>query len=155
MAKICDHTSVGMLVWKEDKLLLIERMKFPPGFAVPAGHVDADSTYEDAAKRELREEVGLEAENLELVLEEKMDNPYRREGGTWHNWKVYRVNTNGEINRSKDETKQAGWYTKAQIKELTDRTMKYLQNEITTEEFTQKPGLEPVMYELFKKMNIL
>ena len=77
MAKICDHTSVGMLVWKDEKLLLIERMKFPPGFAVPAGHVDADSTYEDAAKRELKEEVGLDAENLELVLEIRKENPCR------------------------------------------------------------------------------
>lgn len=155
MAKICDHTSVGMLVWKDEKLLLIERMKFPPGFAVPAGHVDEDPTYEDAAKRELKEEVGLDAENMELVLEIKMQNPCRREGGTWHNWKIYQVKTLGDINRSKDETKQAGWHTKDQIKELARRTEKYLNKEISDEEFTQKPGLEPVMYELFKEMKMI
>ena len=40
MVKKCDHTSVGMLVWKNKKILLIERKKAPFGFAPPAGHVD-------------------------------------------------------------------------------------------------------------------
>jgi len=57
--KSCDNTSVGMLVRKEDKVLLLERMKPPYGFAPPAGHVDEDLTstgkkdFEAAARREL------------------------------------------------------------------------------------------------------
>ena len=46
----CDHTSVGILVWKDSKLLLIERKNFQFGFAPPAGHLDGDF-YEEAAKR--------------------------------------------------------------------------------------------------------
>ncbi|MEK9177792.1 MAG: NUDIX hydrolase, partial [Patescibacteria group bacterium] len=60
MSKICDHKSVGMFIWNDDKLLLIERGKRPYGFAVPAGHVDGDKTFEIAAIRELKEEVGLD-----------------------------------------------------------------------------------------------
>jgi ADP-ribose pyrophosphatase YjhB (NUDIX family) len=52
------------LCQKDGKILLIERAKFPKGFACPAGHVDEDSDYETSAKRELKEEVGLDAENL-------------------------------------------------------------------------------------------
>ena len=144
-----------MFVWKNDKLLLIERAKFPFGFAVPAGHVDGDKTFEDSAIRELKEEVGLNAENLELVIENRKENPCRREGGTWHYWKIYKVVTTGDIERSKDETKKAGWYTKEQIKKLADRTEEYNNKKITEDDWNKNPGLEPVMYEWFKELKII
>lgn len=155
MTKVCDHTSVGMFVWKDEKLCLIERAKFPFGFAIPAGHVDGDSSYEESAKRELREEVGLEAENLKLLAEGRKENPCRREGGTWHYWKMYEVITTGDIKRSEDETKQVGWYTKEQIKILGDKTQKYINKEISEEDWEQNPGLEPIMYEWFKELKLL
>lgn len=155
MTKVCDHTSVGMFVWKDEKLLLIERAKFPFGFAIPAGHVDGDSSYEESAKRELREEVGLEAEDLKLLAEGRKENPCRREGGTWHYWKMYEVITTGDIKRSEDETKQVGWYTKEQIKELGDKTQKYINKEISEEDWKQGPGLEPIMYEWFKELKLM
>lgn len=155
MAKICDHTSVGMLVWKGNKLLLIERAKFPFGFAIPAGHVDGDKTFEESAIRELREEVGLNSVELELVAEGRKENPCRREGGTWHYWKIYKVLVNGDIDRSKDETKQVGWYTREQIKTLGDKTEKYNRKQISEEEWNKNPGLEPIMYEWFKELKII
>lgn len=155
MAKVCDHTSVGMLVWKDEKLLLIERAKFPFGFAIPAGHVDGDASYEESAKRELSEEVGLEAEGLKLLAEGRKENPCRREDGSWHHWKIYEVITTGDIKRSEDETKQAGWYTKEQIKALGEKTKKYNDKEISEEDWGKSPGLEPIMYEWFKELKII
>ncbi len=155
MAKICDHTSVGMFVWKGDKLLLIERKKFPPGFAVPAGHVDEDKNFEQAAKRELKEEVGLDATELKLIAEGRKENKCRREGGSWHYWKLYKSETIGDIKGNTDETKQAEWYTKEQIRKLAEKTEKYSKKEISEEEWTENPGLEPVMYEWFKKLGII
>ena len=155
MSKVCDHTSVGMLVWKDEKLLLIERAKFPFGFAIPAGHVDDDSSYEDAAKRELREETGLDTETLELVAEERKENHCRREDGTWHYWKMYKIIPAGDLDRSLDETKQIGWYTKDRVKTLGEKTEKYNNGDISEEEWEQDPGLEPVMYEWFKELKIL
>lgn len=35
----CNNTSVGLIVWRGTCLLLLERQKFPPGMACPAGHV--------------------------------------------------------------------------------------------------------------------
>lgn len=61
MPKICDHTSVGMFVWRGGKLLLIERAKFPFGFAVPAGHL----VYCRANKR-----FGRAQSKLEPIMEE-------------------------------------------------------------------------------------
>ena len=155
MPKKCDHTSVGMFVWKNDKLLLIERARFPFGFAIPAGHVDGDATFEKAAERELSEEVGLVAESLKLISEGRKENPCRRTDGTWHYWKLYQIITSGEIKRSEDETKMAGWYTKDEIKALADKTKKYNQKEISEDEWNKNPGLEPIMYEWFKELKII
>ena len=173
MAKICDHTSVGMLVWNDDKLLLIERAKFPFGYAIPAGHVDGDinfgdetnnheAAYQRAAKRELKEEVGLDTLEIELVTEGRKENPCRREGGSWHYWKFYKVdvNTGGadvadKISRSLDETKKTGWYTNEQIAKLATRTEDYKAGKIAEADWEKNPGLEPVMYEWFKELKII
>ncbi len=136
MERVCDHKSVGMWVWKDGKLLLIERKKWPPGFAVPAGHVDEDVSYEIAAQRELTEEVGLTATSLKLIFEGRKENPCRRKDGTWHHWKLYVVEAVGELKRSESETKQAGWYSIDEIKDLKDK-------------------LEPIMQEFFKDLGIL
>lgn len=155
MSKICDHTSVGMIVRKDGKLLLIERAKKPFGFAVPAGHVDGDDTFEVAAARELKEEVGLETVEIKLLTEGRRENPCRRLDGTWHYWKIFQIETKGEIERSEDETKRANWYSLEKIKELAKKTEKYIKKEISEEEWEINPGLEPIMYEFFKEIKII
>jgi len=135
--------------------LLIERGRPPYGFAPPAGHVDADILFEDAARRELSEEVGLNTINLKLLIEGRKENPCRREGGTWHQWKIYEAQVSGELKRSEVETKQARFVSKEEILELAQRTEKYLEKEITDEEWDEKPGLEPVWYFWFKELNII
>lgn len=138
MSKACDHKSVGIFVWRQGKLLLIERARPPYGFAVPAGHVDQDASYESAARRELKEETGLEATSLKLLIDGRKDNPCRRDGGTWHYWKLYSAEAIGEMARSIDETKSAIWASKDEVQKLADDSK-----------------LEPVMAEWFKQLNII
>ena len=140
MTKRCDHTSAGMIVRQGDKVLLIERMKYPFGFAPPAGHVDGDENFEISARRELNEEVGLEATDLKLIFEGRKENRCRREDGTWHYWKIYEIKVTGEIKRSKDETKQVGWYSSQEIEKLMGRTKQYLLSEVSEEEWEKNPG---------------
>jgi len=139
MTKICDNKSVGMLIWKDEKLLLIERKLFPFGFAPP----------------ETREEVGLKLRSLKLVIEGRKDNRCRREGGGWHYWKIYKVEIEGDLNPSKDEAKQAGWYSKDDIKKLTDKTRLYLEGKILEDKWRESPGLEPVWYQWFEELGII
>lgn len=155
MAKICDNKSVGMLIYKEGDLLLIERKKFPFGFAPPAGHVDDKGTFENAAKEEVEEEVGLTPIKIELIKEGKKDNPCRREWGTWHYWKIYKVQAEGALKPSEDETKQAGWFSQNRISELAQRTESYRAGKISEEDWQKSPGIEPVWYDWFKKLKII
>lgn len=153
--KACDNKSVGMIIKRGDSLLLIERRKPPFGFAPPAGHVDDKGSFDNAAKEEVEEEVGLTPKEIKLIAEGRKDNPCRREGGAWHYWKIYQVETDGDIKRSEDETKQADWFSKDQIMALAKRTEDYLAGNISSEEWQRSPGIEPVWYEWFKELGIL
>jgi len=154
MDKVCDHKSVGMIIKRGGNILLIERKKPPFGFAPPAGHLDSD-TFDHSAIRETEEEVGLKTKEIKLLIEGRKENKCRRSGGDWHYWKIYEVETEGDINRSENETKQAGWYNLEQIKNLVNRTEKYLAGLIPETEWQQSPGLEPVWCEWFKEFGIL
>jgi len=136
-------------------LLLIERKKPPFGFAPPAGHVDGDNSFEESAQRELKEEVGLDTKNIKLLIEGRKDNPCRREGGSWHYWKIYKIEAIGEIKRSEDETKQANFYKKDDLLLLATKTEKYLHGNIEQSDWEKSPGLEPVWYEWLKELKII
>lgn len=155
MPKICDNKSVGMLVWKDGGLLLIERKQPPFGFAPPAGHIDTDISFEDAARRELKEEVGLDTGSMELSIEGRKENHCRRDGGSWHYWKIYSIEASGEIKRSLDETKQARFFRVEELLELTAKTEKYITGEIHQDEWEKSPGLEVVWYEWLKELKII
>lgn len=144
-----------MIVRSGERILLIERGKEPYGFAVPAGHVDGDASFEIAAARELKEEVGLDAKDLKLAIQGRKENKCRREDGAWHFWKIYEVEADGQIKGCEDETKQVGWYTIDQIKELARRTEKYLNKEVSEEDWQNAPGLEPIMRDWFTELKII
>lgn len=137
--KICNHTSVGMILTNsQGQILLIDRKRFPLFFACPAGHLEEAEQPEAGAIREAREEVGFDISNLQLVLHERFENPCRRQDGTWHEWWVYRADFTGELKGSQDETKSVGWYKGEEIQAL------------------KKEGkLEPIWQQVFEKLHII
>jgi len=146
MTAPCNNTSVGILVARDDplRLLLIERRRFPFGFAPPAGHVDPDEEYPDAARRELYEEVGLDATDIRLMLRTRRDNRCRRPGGDHHEWQVYWATAPGTPVRSLDETKSLLWAGQGTLHALAAATRLYLAGGISEDDWRRSPGLEPV-----------
>ncbi len=154
-AKICDHKSVGMLVRKDEKILLLERMKFPFAFALPAGHLDGNESFEEVARVELFEETGLAVKALKLLGKGRKENPCRRIDGTWHFWQIFEVEVEGELNCSLSETKQLKWVSVDELRKLAKRCEQYLAGEISNEDWKTSPGLEPVWREWLEELKII
>jgi 8-oxo-dGTP diphosphatase len=56
--------AVDCIIRVDGKLVFIRRKNRPQGLALPGGFVDYGESVEDAVRREMREETGLELENL-------------------------------------------------------------------------------------------
>jgi 8-oxo-dGTP diphosphatase len=54
--------TVDIIIETEGGIVLIERKNPPHGWAIPGGFVDYGESYENAARREAKEETGLEVE---------------------------------------------------------------------------------------------
>lgn len=128
------HYSVGALIKKDNKYLLIDRLKPPLGFAGLAGHIDKDEDEIQALKREIKEESGLKIDSYKVLFEEELDWNWCSKGAGVHYWYLFECNVSGEIKKSYIETKSIGWYIIDEIKKLK---------------------LEPVWEYWFKKLKII
>lgn len=146
---VCDNAVVGALVFNDaGRLLLIERAGWPKGFAPPAGHVDQHGMPEDAARTEVAEETGLTVVRLSPVLREWRPGVCgsRSEPGPqgWgHAWTVFSAEVTGAPAPTA-EARSVGWYGRAELQALADRTVRYAHGLIRADVFADHPGLEPV-----------
>src|SRR6185436_20850054 len=53
---------VGVVIWKDGKILMGKRKKVTGDgyYALPGGHLEYGESFEDCARREIKEETGLE-----------------------------------------------------------------------------------------------
>jgi len=128
------HFSVGAVIKRGGKYLLIDRAQMPLGFAGIAGHVDKGEEPLEALRRELKEESKLILEDARLIFEEVQENNVCTKRITVHHWYLFECQVHGAIKRNLHETKSIGWYSKEEIKNLT---------------------LEPVWAYWFKKLKIV
>lgn len=128
------HYSVGAVIKKGDKYLLIDRVNPPYGFAGLAGHVDKGENPDETIIREVEEESSLEVLSTKLLFEEELLWNYCWRGAPSHKWRLYECNVEGEVVKDEEESKSIGWYTKDEIKKL---------------------NLEPVWKYWFEKLGII
>jgi len=128
------HFSVGAIIKKDNKFLLIDRAIKPFGFASIAGHVDQGETTLQSLHRELQEESGLKITKETLIFEEELDWNWCSKNANTHYWYVFECEVTGEVIHNKEEAKSIGWYTKEQIQNLK---------------------LEPVWEYWFKKLKVV
>ncbi len=111
------HYSVGAIIKKGDRILLIDRAVLPLGFACPAGHVEHKETFEEALLREVKEETGLQVFGYNLLFEETVYGNKCSKGAHNHHWIVFECKVKGD-ERKNNEVKSMGWYSKEEIKKL-------------------------------------
>ncbi|HYL58290.1 MAG TPA: NUDIX hydrolase [Candidatus Acidoferrales bacterium] len=63
----CPPIAADVIAEIGDRIVLIERKNFPPGWAIPGGFVEFGESVEQAAIREAREETSLEVEIRALL----------------------------------------------------------------------------------------
>jgi nucleoside triphosphatase len=63
-----EPTVGALIVNTEGQLLLIKSHKWHGRYVVPGGHVELGETLEQALRREVREETGLEIYDIEFLL---------------------------------------------------------------------------------------
>ena len=82
--KILRYRTTSVMVFNPKGKLLVtkrsaQKKKFPGYFELKiSGGVDYGETYEEAAKRELREEVGIQADKLEFLFKINVENSYEK-----------------------------------------------------------------------------
>jgi len=113
------HESVGALVVRAGRLLLFERCKYPPGWTIPAGHLEVDADPEQEMRREVGEEVGLEVTSARAVWDDapRLLADSCRRGADWHAWHLFLAGADGEP-RLGDEGVRFGWFTLAEARTL-------------------------------------
>ena len=132
------HYSVGAIIKRDNKYLLIDRQKEPFGMAGIAGHVDMGEDEITALYREVREEAGLFVNKHEMLLKEEVFNNICSKGVDVHYWYLFQCEVLGNIIWNEGETKSIGWYKEEEIQHF------YVVNR-----------LEPVWEYWFKKLRII
>lgn len=84
------HKSVGAILTKGEKILLLERRKYPFKYTIPAGHLEKEEEPEKAVLREIEEETGLQIKDTEKKFEGKIEDPCRR-GANFHYWHLFKA----------------------------------------------------------------
>ncbi|MCD0447187.1 NUDIX hydrolase [Glycomyces sp. A-F 0318] len=86
------HISAGVIVRSGGKILVVKKAKMPNRgkWSVPGGHCEWGESACMAALRELKEEVGIEANNMKLIYSGEINEGQPcRHGITLHTWFLY------------------------------------------------------------------
>ncbi|MGH7196730.1 MAG: NUDIX hydrolase [Candidatus Saccharimonadales bacterium] len=154
----CDNKSVGVIVENEySDVALLKRARFPVGMAFPSGHIDNHGSPEQTAVDEAREELGLvlaiSGLRQTVIQGRHVNNPCRRPGGGHHEWWVFETSEfEGELQPSADEAKSAGWYSRAELQDLADRTRAFQADQIPQTDWEASPGLEEVWLDFLTEL---
>ena len=97
--------TVGAVINDEAGRVLLLHHRFRPGsgWGIPGGFIEHGEQPDEALRRELREEVGLEVQELELFATRAFKKPRQIEI-------VFRCRALGETDRLSFEIKRATWF---------------------------------------------
>lgn len=98
--------TAGALIFNDagEVLLLKHRFRTGSGWGIPGGFLKLGEQPEEALRRELREEVALELERVELISTRSFQKPRQVEI-------LFRCRANGEVTPRTIEVESAGWFS--------------------------------------------
>lgn len=98
--------AIIVAITKGDKILLARSSRFPAGrYSVIAGFVEAGETLEECVRREIHEEVGIEADNIRYFSSQPWPYPDSLMIGFTAQW------TGGNIQIDNNEIVAADWFS--------------------------------------------
>lgn len=110
---------VGPLIYNDKgEILLIKNPKFGDFWTIPGGHIELNETAEDALKREIMEETGLEMKNIEPISFSEAINPeffYKKKHFIYLNYLAKLAG--GEITKTEEMTEYL-WVAPEKTSEL-------------------------------------
>jgi 8-oxo-dGTP diphosphatase len=102
-------TAGAVVVDDEGRVLLLEhRFRAGSGWGIPGGFIERGEQPEEALRRELREEVGLELEHAEIAFLRTLKRPAQIEI-------IFRCRARGLTGRKNVEIKSADWFALGQL----------------------------------------
>jgi|SRR5688572_10026894 len=98
--------TAGALIFNnEGKVLLLKhRFRAGSGWGIPGGFLEAGEQPEEAMRRELREEIGLEVEQVEIFTSRSFTKPRQVEI-------LFRCRANTEVKPLTIEVERAEWFS--------------------------------------------
>jgi mutator protein MutT len=98
-------TAGGLIFNDEGQVLLLKhRFRAGSGWGIPGGFLELDEQPEEALRRELREEIGLEVQHVELFTSRTFKRPRQVEI-------LFRCRAGGEVKSKTIEIEQAAWFS--------------------------------------------
>ncbi len=113
------HYSVGALITKGGRYLLLDRVRKPFGFAGVAGHVEEGETPIEAIEREVKEESDLTSVTCQILFDEEVLWNGCSHGDFTHHWYLFKIDVEGMFFKLNAHAgKVMGWYTPEELAEL-------------------------------------
>ncbi len=111
------HISIGAVIARKDRYLLLDRRRYPFCYAIIAGHLHRNETPEMGIVREVKEEANLAVKRLKLIFHGIIEGDKCRRGADVHEWFLFECECDGEP-RENSEAKKIEWVAKAKLGEI-------------------------------------